>query len=183
MPSLNSLPPSNSTLQPWEPSHCITEIPKRSQLCNVHVSCLLPMLCVNVQALRRGSPACCVPTERLGDFSIMLPCRHFLGNQPASPGGDSASSPRCDPSLSRHPMPFAQQPCVSLLHRAAGYLLPHLLPSLKPSLGGQPSYHQKCLCPFQGNASRLSQADTDPQTGSHGHRTQNPAANTSSAAN
>lgn len=120
--------------------------------------------CVLTYKHLRGNPACHVPTECLGDFSIMLPCRHFLGNQPASAGGDSASSPRCDPSLSRHPMPFAQQPCVSLLHRAAGYLLPHLLPSSKPSLGGQPSYHQKCLCPVQGNASCLSQADTEPKT-------------------
>lgn len=90
----------------------------------------------------RGAPTHFKSLENVFDnFSIMLPCWHFL-ILPASAGCDLSQDPYrwlCDRTLSHHSMSLVQQAYASLLYWASGCFPPIVvLPNLKPSLQGQP---------------------------------------------
>lgn len=123
-----SLRPSTVTLQSWEPR---LPDPNKITALQLHTDFYFMMFiprtaCTSVQALQRGPVASWDSGEGLGDFSVLVPCRHFLPDMQALEV--TLLKPRfvafCDLLLSHQSMPFAQWSCPSVPHRSAGYSLP-----------------------------------------------------------
>lgn len=107
----------------------------------------------------------------LGTFCVVLPGGHvILANlQVLELILLQSHTIACDASISHHLMLLVQQPYASHLHKVLVAL--SFLPNLKPSYKVSHSTGKNVTALLRVG-SCVSQADTQSQTGSHGHRTQ-----------